>query len=69
MNYEVFTILEQEADPVRAKAMSAYMRDQFPFLGIAKPQRAALTRGFLKAVAWSQGLAVFADVDIATEVR
>jgi 3-methyladenine DNA glycosylase AlkD len=32
------------ADPERAPAMRAYMRDQFPFLGIPTPQRRALSR-------------------------
>lgn len=39
--------LEQVADPGKAAGMSAYMRDQFPFLGVpAGPRRAAL-RGLL----------------------
>lgn len=32
------------ADPVEAKGMAAYMRDQFPFLGIKSKPRRALTR-------------------------
>ena len=35
---------EANRDPERAVAMSAYMRDQFPFYGIANPQRVALER-------------------------
>lgn len=35
------------ADPVRAVAMRAYMRDQFPFLGIPTPVRRALSREVL----------------------
>src|SRR2546430_14509333 len=32
------------ADPARAAPMRAYMRDQFPFLGIPTPARRALSR-------------------------
>lgn len=32
------------ADPARATAMAAYMRDQFPFLGIPAPVQKALSR-------------------------
>ncbi|WP_412542381.1 DNA alkylation repair protein [Longispora sp. K20-0274] len=35
---------EGAADPERAVAMSAYMRDQFPFLGIPSPARRKLSR-------------------------
>ncbi|MDP9792148.1 3-methyladenine DNA glycosylase AlkD [Catenuloplanes nepalensis] len=35
------------ADPERAVAMSAYMRDLFPFLGIPTPRRRALDRAVL----------------------
>ena len=35
------------ADPGRAVAMAAYMRDQFPFLGIPSPTQKALTREVL----------------------
>ncbi len=45
---EIFKTLEAAANPVKAKAMSAYLKDQFIFLGIQKPERAALTKDFLK---------------------
>jgi 3-methyladenine DNA glycosylase AlkD len=35
------------ADPVKAVAMRAYMRDRFPFLGIPAPMQRTLTREFL----------------------
>ena len=35
------------ADPARARAMSAYMREQFPFLGIPGPAQKVLTRAVL----------------------
>jgi 3-methyladenine DNA glycosylase AlkD len=38
---DVSAILRPLADPVRAPAMKAYMREQFDFLGIATPQRRA----------------------------
>jgi 3-methyladenine DNA glycosylase AlkD len=37
-------LLPAAADPVRAPAARAYMRDQFDFLGIASPRLDALTR-------------------------
>ncbi|MBB3110639.1 3-methyladenine DNA glycosylase AlkD [Paenibacillus phyllosphaerae] len=51
MNQHYVTLLENKlrasANPAEAAAMAAYMRDLFPFLGIKKPERAALTRDFL----------------------
>ena len=41
---------EPARDPARAAAMSAYMRDLFPFLGIPTPQREALQREALAGV-------------------
>lgn len=38
---------EAHRDPVRAGPMAAYMRDQFPFLGIASTERRALQREVL----------------------
>ena len=35
---------EPHRDRTRARQMKAYMRDQFPFLGIMKPERVQLTR-------------------------
>jgi 3-methyladenine DNA glycosylase AlkD len=37
------------ANPTKAGPMAAYMKDQFPYLGLQKPQRAELSREFLKA--------------------
>ncbi|MFC4100494.1 DNA alkylation repair protein [Paenibacillus xanthanilyticus] len=39
--------LSSHADPAAAAPMAAYMRDQFPFLGLKNPERVALTRAFL----------------------
>lgn len=39
------SILEQNADSTKAQAMSDYMRNLFPFLGIKTPERKALVRG------------------------
>lgn len=35
---------EPHRDVVKARAMSAYMRDRFPFLGIPSPERRAIQR-------------------------
>jgi 3-methyladenine DNA glycosylase AlkD len=41
----------EAAEPGRAAAQAAYMRGQFPFLGIATPERRALSRSVLKGSA------------------
>jgi 3-methyladenine DNA glycosylase AlkD len=38
-------------DPQRAAQMAAYMRDQFPFLGVPAPERRAIQRHVLTALA------------------
>jgi 3-methyladenine DNA glycosylase AlkD len=43
-NRELVDRMRAAADPVRAVAMRAYMRDQFPFLGIPSPRLTALVR-------------------------
>ncbi|SHE82766.1 DNA alkylation repair protein [Alkalibacter saccharofermentans] len=45
---EIIKTLYENADPENAAPMSAYMRNQFDFLGIKKPQRALLSKQFLK---------------------
>jgi 3-methyladenine DNA glycosylase AlkD len=47
---DIFAIYKAAADPEKARPMSAYMRDQFPFLGIPKPERKELSRGFFKTM-------------------
>ncbi len=37
------------ANPAKAGPMAAYMKNQFPYLGLQKPERAELSREFLKA--------------------
>ena len=50
MKYEqLFKTFEENADGERAGKMSAYMRDQFSYLGIPSPKRKELSRGFLTA--------------------
>lgn len=44
----IFEIFYQNADQERAQPMAAYMKNLFPFLGIAKPERAVLSKEFLK---------------------
>lgn len=50
---------ESARDPDRAVPMAAYMRDQFPFLGIPSPMQKALTREVLA------GLGRPAEADLA----
>ena len=50
MEYKLlFKTFEENADAEQARKMSAYMRDQFPYLGIQTPKRTELSRDFLKA--------------------
>ncbi|MDR1238857.1 MAG: DNA alkylation repair protein [Treponema sp.] len=52
MNYqETFTSFQDNADPEAAKKMSAYMRGQFPFLGIPTPKRKILSGELYKSAA------------------
>lgn len=44
----LITWMNAAADARQARGMAAYMRDQFPFLGIKSPQRRELLRAFLK---------------------
>jgi len=41
---------EAHRDPARAVPMAAYMRDLFPYMGIATPERRRLTRAALEGV-------------------
>ena len=45
---DVFQVFRSHANPEKAKQMSAYMRDQFPFLGIQTPHRKALSKEIIK---------------------
>lgn len=46
---DIFESYRMAANPAKAVPMSAYMRDQFPFLGIPTSERKKLSRDFLKA--------------------
>ena len=49
MKYDLkplITSFEAYADPVRAKQMRAYMKDQFDYLGLQTPVRKELTKAF-----------------------
>jgi 3-methyladenine DNA glycosylase AlkD len=46
---DIFEAFRKHANPGQAAPMSAYMRGQFPFLGIPTPLRKSLSREFLKA--------------------
>jgi 3-methyladenine DNA glycosylase AlkD len=41
---------KQNSDPERAKKMSAYMRNQFEYLGVATPKRQAICKDFFKSL-------------------
>ncbi|MDR1791639.1 MAG: DNA alkylation repair protein [Propionibacteriaceae bacterium] len=45
---DVIAAFYANADPVKAQPMAAYMKHICPFLGIPKPERAALSKEFLK---------------------
>jgi 3-methyladenine DNA glycosylase AlkD len=45
---DIFEIFRAAVNAEQAAKMSAYMRDQFPFLGLPTPKRKELSRGFLK---------------------
>lgn len=47
---EMFWKLEQERDERQAPKMSAYMKDNFPFLGIPKPRVDEIARPYIRAV-------------------
>lgn len=44
----IVNAFEDIADPVKATPMAAYMRNQFPFLGIKTPERRAIGRAYMK---------------------
>lgn len=45
---DIFEIFYDNINEEQAESMSKYMRNLFPFLGLKKPERAALSKGFLK---------------------
>lgn len=45
----IFELFENAANPGNVEKMAAYMKNNFPFLGIPKPERAKISRDFLKA--------------------
>lgn len=45
---QLFQLFEENRNEERARQMSAYMRNLFPFLGIQTPKRRELNREFLK---------------------
>lgn len=47
---DIFAVFRAAANPEKAVAMSKYMRNQFPFLGIQTPERKKLSRGFCKTI-------------------
>lgn len=55
-------LFEANADPVEAGPMSAYMRKQFPYLGIKSPKNGELQREYIA----THGLPTVSDLDIIT---
>ena len=51
---DVFQTLRRAANPERAKSMSAYMRNQFAYLGIQTQKRRKLSREFLQFMSKTQ---------------
>lgn len=51
---EIIPVFKAAADPKKALPMERYMRNRFPFLGIPKPQRALLLKGWLREVKKSE---------------
>jgi 3-methyladenine DNA glycosylase AlkD len=45
---DIFDTFRKHANPEQAAKMRAYMREQFPFLGLPTPERRKLSRAFLK---------------------
>lgn len=60
----IISSLYQNKDPEKAVKMAAYMKDNFPFLGIQKPQRELLTKEFLKQAKKEKAI----DWDIANKL-
>ncbi|MEM7571581.1 MAG: DNA alkylation repair protein [Bacteroidota bacterium] len=55
--------LRKGSNPAQARAMAAYMRNQFPFLGIKAPQREQLVIAWLKAQTMPSSQVLLAWVD------
>ena len=53
---EMFFGLESRADKTKSVKMSAYMKNQFPFLGIQKPRLDAIIRPYIKLASKSATL-------------
>ena len=49
MTMDIFAVFRDSANPEQAIKMSAYMRDQFAYLGIQTPLRRKLSRDVIKA--------------------
>lgn len=56
MSEELIDIFYRKREPERAVPMAAYMKNNFPFLGISKPQRSALQAPFIRQAAKSSFL-------------
>ena len=52
---EIMLVLANQADPVIAEPMAAYMKNKFPFLGIKKPKREVLVKPMIADLVKSDG--------------
>ena len=59
--HELIETLNANRNPQLAEGMAAYMKNQFPFLGIPKPVRTKLQKDFIKR-AKKQGRIEWQDV-------
>jgi len=59
---DLATDLRAAADPERAPAMAAYMKDHFEFLGVASPERKAVQKPLLRA---ARGFSIDEVLDVA----
>jgi 3-methyladenine DNA glycosylase AlkD len=53
-NFELFEKLEAEKNEQQAAKMSAYMKDNFPFLGVPKPRVDEIIKPFIRQMAKSR---------------
>lgn len=53
---QVYLRLVEVADPTKADQMAAYMKNQFPFLGVQTPTRRDVTKDIIKSVTSEKGI-------------
>ena len=53
---DIISSFRAAANPAKAGPMAAYMKNQFPYLGLQKPERTELSRDFLKQMKAESGI-------------